>query len=58
MRQTAGTKEEIHFHPEQLKYLERLFPEKVVLPSTTEAEMRFQGGQRSIIKFIAGKVKQ
>lgn len=57
MRQTAGVKDEVYFHPEQIKYLERTFPEKVVLPSTTEAEMRFHGGQRNIIKFIASKVK-
>lgn len=58
MHQTAGTKEEVHFHPTQLEYLEKVFPEKIVVPDTTEADMRYRGGQRSVLYFIRQKVKK
>ena len=57
MQQTAGPKEEVQFHPAQLKYLERVFPSVALAPETSEAMLRHYNGQQSVIKFIATRVK-
>ncbi len=45
----------VYFHPKQIEYLERVFPE-IVFPSTaTEAAIREHMGVRKVILFIKGK---
>lgn len=47
----------ISFHPEQLKWLERMFPEVIPNPSSTPAEMYFNGGSRRVVEAVRSKVK-
>ena len=47
----------ITFHPEQLKWLERMFPEVIPNPASTPAEMYFQGGSRRVVAAVRAKVK-
>lgn len=52
-------KEEIvYFHPEQVKYLEKVFPESVFSPAVTENALRHYNGQRSVIKFIQSRQRR
>lgn len=55
----AGTRElEVWFHPEQVKYLEKLFPEVCFPPDASEAEMRHYNGQRSVLHLIRTKTRK
>lgn len=51
-------KDKIHFHPEQVKYLEKLYPQYALPVSATEAEMRYYFGQQSVIDRIKGLVSK
>jgi hypothetical protein len=52
------SKEDVAFHPEQIKYLEKIFPEVVLGPTSTEAELRYYNGQRSVLQFIRTKQRK
>ena len=56
-QQVAGTQEKIQFHPEQLKYLEKMFSRVVMLPSSTPEEIHHYFGQQSIIEFIRARTR-
>ena len=47
-----AVKAKVYFHPEQVKYLEKLFPSVVLLPSASEAEMRYHFGQQSVVQKV------
>lgn len=47
----------VYFHPEQLKWLEKQFPEVVHSPSSTPEEMYFHSGTRRVIHTIKSKLK-
>lgn len=47
--------EPVYFHPEQVKYLEKMFPEAVFAPDVPESQLRHYNGQRSIIQFIRSR---
>lgn len=49
--------EKIHFHPEQIKYLEKIFPESVFPHDVSEATLRHYNGQRSVLQFIRSRVR-
>jgi hypothetical protein len=48
----------IRFHPEQLKWLEGMFPEIIASPTSTAAEMYFNAGMRRVIAVVRNKVQQ
>ncbi len=52
-----GTKEKIHFHPEQVKYLESMYNRVVMPPTATQAEMNHYFGQQSVLEFIKTRVR-
>lgn len=52
------SREAVVFHPEQIKYLEKIFPEVVLGPASTEAELRYYNGQRSVLHFIRSKQRK
>lgn len=49
---------EVYFHPEQLKYIEKVFPEIHFPPDVSEEALRHYNGQRSIIHFIRTKTRR
>jgi hypothetical protein len=48
--------ESVKFTAKQLAYLEKNFQEIVGSPTTTEAELRWRSGQRSVLFFIKARV--
>lgn len=50
MANTASSS--VKFNQAQLDYLERMYPEMIGDGKTTEAEMRFRAGQRSVIYMV------
>lgn len=48
----------IRFHPEQLKWLESMFPEIIASPTSTAAEMYFNAGMRRVVAVVRNKVQQ
>lgn len=56
MGNPGGVKEApVYFHQEQVKYLEKIFPESVFSPEASESSLRHYNGQRSVIKFIQSR---
>ena len=53
----TAKKVEVFFHPEQLRYLERIFPEVIFDASATEAALRNYHGQRSVLQFIRARTR-
>lgn len=49
---------EVYFHPEQLKYIEKVFPEVHFPPDVSEETLRHYNGQRSIIHFVRTKTRR
>lgn len=49
--------DKVAFHPEQLRWLEQMFPEVVPLPTSTPAEMYYRGGQRAVLAAVRAKVR-
>ena len=47
---------DVKFTAKQVAFLERNFQEIVGSPSTTEAELRWRSGQRSVLHFIKMRV--
>lgn len=47
----------IMFHPEQLKWLEKMFPEIIPRPTDTVQELMYRGGQRTVLEVIRGKLR-
>jgi len=47
----------VSFHPEQLRWLESMFPEVVATPESTPAEMYFRAGTRTVITAVRAKVQ-
>lgn len=47
----------ISFHPKQLQYLQRHFPNTHLPHSATDGQLRHKNGQQSVIEFIAQRVK-
>lgn len=50
-------KEKVYFHPEQLRYLQKIFPVTVFGHNASFEEMLHYNGQQLVIQFIAGRVK-
>lgn len=46
----------MEFTRSQIEYLNKQYPERVMLPSTTEAEARFYAGQRSVILNLLNRI--
>lgn len=46
---------DVKFHPEQIKYLEKVFPTRVFPQSATENELRYYNAQQSVLEFIRSK---
>lgn len=50
------TQDRVEFTRKQLAFLEQNFQEIVGSPTTTEAELRWRSGQRSVLFFIKGRI--
>jgi len=50
--------DKVYFHPEQIKYLEKIYPEVAFPPEVTEEALRYYNGQRSVLQFIKSKVRR
>ncbi len=48
----------VSFHPEQVRWLERMFPEVVHSPSNTPEEMYYHAGTRRVVLVIKCKVQK
>lgn len=51
---SRSNKEEVrvYFHPKQVEYLEKLFPERVLPHTASEAELREYMGTRLVIRTV------
>lgn len=58
MKETKSNYDDVHFTRDQLELLETVFPERIMLPSSSEATMRFYMGQRSVVKFIEQRMSK
>lgn len=47
----------ISFHPKQLEYLQKQFPNTHLPANATEGQLRHKNGQQSVIEFIAQRVR-
>lgn len=58
-KQSAAQNEkyDVAFHPEQLKYLERMFERAVLPPSSTTAEVHHYFGQQSVLQCIRNRTR-
>ena len=50
-------KGKVLFSREQYEYLNKVYSELVGSPSTTEAQYRFNSGQRNVVLFIKERVR-
>ena len=50
-------KEKIYFHPEQVKYLRKIFPVVVFGSEASHAELLHYNGQQMVLQFIEGRVR-
>jgi hypothetical protein len=48
----------IFFHPNQVKYLEKNFPQVFLGPTESEAKLRHYMGQQSVMTFIRSKMRR
>lgn len=48
---------DISFHPKQLEYLQKIFPNVHRPHTVTDNELRHINGQQSVVQFIASRVK-
>lgn len=48
----------VNFTRQQVEYLNKQYPEVVGTAMTTEAEMRFRQGQRSVIAFLTTRLAE
>lgn len=55
--QEQHKREKVVFYPEQIRYLEKLFPVTVQTPTATEAQMRFYNGQQSVLQAIKERMR-
>lgn len=55
MKDNPIPEEVVQFHPEQVKYLEKIFPEAVFAADVPESTLRHYNGQRSVIQFIRSR---
>lgn len=46
----------VYFHPAQIKYIEELFPERVIPSTASEAELREYMGTRRVVHVLRGRV--
>ena len=58
MQQPHVRGDSIYFHPEQIKWLERMFPEILHSPSATPAEMYYSSGTRRVVQAVKEKVQR
>lgn len=49
---TQSNTQQIRFHPEQVRYLEKLFPQMVLPATATIAEMQRYFGQQSVLQIL------
>ena len=49
--------EKVRFYPEQVRYLEKLFPVTVHSAIATEATMRYYNGQQSVLQAIKERMR-
>jgi hypothetical protein len=54
----ANPSAQVKFTRQQLEWLEQQFPEVTGTPSTSDAELRFRSGQRSVIAQIKARVAE
>lgn len=54
----AAQVERVHFHPEQIKWLEKMFPEILHTPNSTPAEMYYSSGMRRVVEAVRSKVQR
>lgn len=45
----------VKFTRQQIEYINKMFPEVVSTASTTDAELRFRSGQRSVVMVLASR---
>lgn len=45
------------FHPEQLKWLEKMFPEVIPTPDSTPSQMYWRGGTRAVLDVVRSRVR-
>jgi len=50
--------QKIHFHVEQLKWLEKMFPEIIHTPNSTPAEMYYSSGARRVLEAVRARVSR
>lgn len=53
----AEPTEQIQFYPEQVKWLEKMFPEQIFGSFATEAELRHHNAQRAVVATVRSKMK-
>lgn len=51
------TQDRVMFHPEQLRWLEKMFPECLPKPSDNMNDLMYRGGQRSVLECIRARLK-
>lgn len=49
--------DKVEFTRQQAEFLEKHFPEMIGNPTTTEAAMRHNAGQRSVVWLVKSRVK-
>jgi hypothetical protein len=47
----------IYFTREQFEFLNKMYPEQVGSPTTTEAQFRFNSGARNVVQCVNDRVK-
>lgn len=49
---------QVRFTRQQIEWLEKQFPEVAGTPSTSDAELRFRSGQRSVIAVVRSRAAE
>lgn len=49
--------DKVEFTQKQMDFLEKQFPEQVGTPQTTDAQLRYWSGQRSVIAVLRTRVQ-
>lgn len=46
------------FTERQYEFINKMYPERVLPPTATEAELRFYMGQRSLVMFVRDRIQK
>lgn len=49
--------DKVYFHPEQVKYLEKMFPERLFPPTASLEEINQYMGTRRVVQFLRDRQK-